>query len=114
VSCVTTSQPPFEHPLHTVLMTAPRTRSAAHPQATARVMVLASVALSVGWLLAAAGGFELLSNRNLPPGWVRYQPPWTVPALVIGLSLVAVGLAGLAWAVLARQGADRTRRRVAK
>jgi hypothetical protein len=42
---------------------------------------------------------ELLLGRHLPPGWVRYQPPWTVPVFVTGLSLIlgAVILLGLAW-----------------
>jgi hypothetical protein len=52
--------------------------------------------LGVGFLASAAGALELLSNRNLKPGWTRYQPPWTVPVFVVGLVLVFLGLGILA------------------
>lgn len=64
--------------------------------------------LGVGLLAVAAGALELLSNRNLKPGWVRYQPPWTVPALVIGLILTIIGLGILAASAIS-VGRQRTR-----
>jgi hypothetical protein len=51
-----------------------------------------AVTLVSGLYVIAAGTFELLSNRNLKPGWTRYQPPWTVPVLIIGIALVVVSL----------------------
>jgi hypothetical protein len=53
--------------------------------------------LFVGCSLVGAGILELASDRNLPPGWTRYQPPWTWPAVVVGAVLVCLGLT--TWAV---------------
>jgi hypothetical protein len=49
--------------------------------------------LALGTYATAAGTYELLSNRHLKPGWTRYQPPWTVPVLVIGIALVLTSVA---------------------
>jgi hypothetical protein len=49
--------------------------------------------LAVGLYATAAGTFELLSNRRLKPGWTRYQPPWTVPVLVVGIVMVFTSVA---------------------
>jgi hypothetical protein len=69
------------------------------PDSVRSVLLCAILTGSAGVLATFAGAFELRSGRHLPPGWVRYQPPWTVPVFITGLSLVfgAVMLLGVAW-----------------
>jgi hypothetical protein len=54
-----------------------------------RWAISAAIAAAAGALATFAGALELLTNRRLPPGWIRYQPPWTVPVLIAGLGLLA-------------------------
>lgn len=54
------------------------------------------IALGSGFALALAGGYEELCNRHLRPGWVRYQPSWATPALVLGIVLVILAATLLA------------------
>jgi hypothetical protein len=65
--------------------------------------------LGIGLVAVATGALELVSNRDLKPGWVRYQPPWTVPVFVVGLVLTFIGLGILAASAIRsnRQGQRR-------
>ncbi len=71
----------------------PRQRSARVPALSVSVGV---GALLLGLMASAAGLQELTAFRHLKPGWIRYQPPWTVPVFVGGLVLTLVGLGTLA------------------
>lgn len=72
-----------------------------------RLAVWAAVLVGSGALATFAGAFELLSNRHLPAGYFRYQPPWTVPVFVTGLVLLASAIVlGLVAIVVARRGTN--------
>lgn len=79
------------------------TRAMQHPRGFAFLVAVGVSALMIGLTVSAAGVLELLSGRNLPPGWTRYQPPWTVPAVVVGLALILVGIVTLAATVAVRR-----------
>jgi len=68
-----------------------------------RWAVAAACFAALGALAASAGTVELTSNRDLPPGWTRYQPPWTIPVFVAGIALLVAALILGVVAVAARQ-----------
>ena len=65
------------------------------------------ITLGFGFALALAGGYEELSNRHLRPGWVRYQPPWATPALVLGIVLIVLSATLLAMDFLRQRRGER-------
>src|ERR1035437_7074187 len=94
--------------VHTVRMAAPL----GHPLRTKsdRWAIGAAVVAGPGVLATLAGTIELGSNRHIPRGWTRYQPPWTAPVFVSGLALLtlALGFGLIAIASARRSSKERT------
>jgi hypothetical protein len=82
-------------------MTAPEVPGR-NPRWMQAALTMATAGALLGAVAVAAAVVELVSNRHLPRGWVRYQPPWTVPVLVIGLVLVGVASLVSGGVVIAR------------
>src|SRR4051794_1720535 len=57
-----------------------------------RWAIAAACLTALGAFAAFAGTVELASSRDLPPGWTRYQPPWTIPVFVAGIAMLFAAL----------------------